>query len=82
MAEIIDGKSIAALIRQEVSTDVEKLKTSGKIPGLAVILVFPAPTAATKQSTNTAERIHLDFSATVLAIRADMALGIPGPAFF
>ena len=43
MAEIIDGKSIAAIIRQEVSSEVQSLKKSGKIPGLAVILVGNNP---------------------------------------
>lgn len=43
MAEIIDGKSIAAIIRQEVSSEVQSLKKSGNIPGLAVILVGNNP---------------------------------------
>ena len=43
MAEIIDGKSIAAIIRQEVGSEVQSLKKSGKIPGLAVILVGNNP---------------------------------------
>jgi methylenetetrahydrofolate dehydrogenase (NADP+)/methenyltetrahydrofolate cyclohydrolase len=43
MAEIINGKSIAAMIRQEVSSEVQLLKKSGLIPGLAVILVGNNP---------------------------------------
>ena len=43
MAEIIDGKSIAAMIREEISLEVESLKKSGLIPGLAVILVGNNP---------------------------------------
>eukprot|EP00957_Ditylum_brightwellii_P141494 10778902-Ditylum_brightwellii.AAC.1 len=38
--EDIDGKAIAATIRQEITEEVTKLKTeSDKTPGLAVILV-------------------------------------------
>ncbi len=43
MAEIIDGKSIAADIREEVRREVEKLAAGGKKPGLAVILVGEDP---------------------------------------
>ena len=38
-AKIIDGKQIAADIRAELKTEVEKLKTKGIVPGLGVILV-------------------------------------------
>jgi len=41
---IIDGKKIAQDIRNELKTDIEKLKTSGKnIPGLVAILVGENP---------------------------------------
>jgi methylenetetrahydrofolate dehydrogenase (NADP+)/methenyltetrahydrofolate cyclohydrolase len=43
MAEIIDGKSIAAIIRQEVSSEIQSLLKSNVIPGLAVILVGNNP---------------------------------------
>jgi len=44
MAEIIDGKKIAAEIREEIRREVEGLKeTSGKVPGLAVVLVGNDP---------------------------------------
>jgi len=43
MADIIDGKSIAAQIRQEVSEEVDALKKTGIHPGLAVILVGNNP---------------------------------------
>ena len=43
-AKIIDGKSLAAQIRQEVKSEVEKLKSEkGIIPGLGVILVGENP---------------------------------------
>lgn len=43
MADIIDGKSIAAQIRLEVSEEVKTLKSAGIHPGLAVILVGNNP---------------------------------------
>lgn len=43
-AKIIDGKAFAAKIREQVKEDVAKLKEkTGKIPGLAVILVGDDP---------------------------------------
>jgi methylenetetrahydrofolate dehydrogenase (NADP+)/methenyltetrahydrofolate cyclohydrolase len=41
--KIIDGKKIAANIRQEVKREVEALKKAGQVPGLAVILVGDDP---------------------------------------
>lgn len=38
-AQIIDGKEIAKAVREEIRLEVEKIKESGIIPGLAVILV-------------------------------------------
>jgi methylenetetrahydrofolate dehydrogenase (NADP+)/methenyltetrahydrofolate cyclohydrolase len=47
-AMIIDGKAIAAEIRQEVKTEVERLKAKyGKVPGLATVLVGDNPASAT-----------------------------------
>ncbi|MCQ2417071.1 MAG: bifunctional methylenetetrahydrofolate dehydrogenase/methenyltetrahydrofolate cyclohydrolase FolD [Oscillospiraceae bacterium] len=43
MAKIIDGKQIAANVKAEVRAEVEKMKTSGIQPGLAVILVGNNP---------------------------------------
>ena len=42
-AKIIDGKEIAAQMRAELKAEVEKLKTRGIVPGLAVILVGEDP---------------------------------------
>jgi len=43
-AKIIDGKSLAAQIREEVKSEVEKLKSEkGIVPGLGVILVGENP---------------------------------------
>ncbi|MDX2479696.1 MAG: bifunctional methylenetetrahydrofolate dehydrogenase/methenyltetrahydrofolate cyclohydrolase FolD [Desulfuromusa sp.] len=43
MAEIIDGKLIAAEMRQQISADVEVLIDKGVTPGLAVVLVGEDP---------------------------------------
>ncbi len=43
MARIIDGKAIAAKIRGEIAGEVEKLRTEGITPGLAVVLVGEDP---------------------------------------
>jgi len=43
MAQIIDGKKIAAEIRAELAKEIEELKKEGLHPGLAVILVGDDP---------------------------------------
>ena len=43
MDKIIDGKAIAAAIREEIAQDVEALKPKGVTPGLAVVLVGDDP---------------------------------------
>ena len=41
---IIDGKSLAATIRKEISAEVEKIKDEGgKVPHLAAVLVGDNP---------------------------------------
>lgn len=47
MSKIIDGKAIAQQIRQEIKVKVEELKTEGKQPGLAVVLVGEDPASQT-----------------------------------
>ncbi|MCM0583469.1 bifunctional methylenetetrahydrofolate dehydrogenase/methenyltetrahydrofolate cyclohydrolase [Weissella diestrammenae] len=43
MAEIIDGKAIAQLVRQKLAEQVEVLKTKSIVPGLTVIIVGDDP---------------------------------------
>ncbi|MDT8440883.1 MAG: bifunctional methylenetetrahydrofolate dehydrogenase/methenyltetrahydrofolate cyclohydrolase FolD [Desulfuromonadales bacterium] len=43
MDKIIDGKAIAAAIREDLARDVEGLKAQGITPGLAVVLVGDDP---------------------------------------
>lgn len=45
MALIIDGKTVAQSIRQEIQQKVHTLQQQGKIPGLAVILVGKNPSS-------------------------------------
>lgn len=47
MAKIIDGKAIAAAIRQEITAEVAAMKAAGVHPGLAVILVGDNPASCT-----------------------------------
>jgi methylenetetrahydrofolate dehydrogenase (NADP+)/methenyltetrahydrofolate cyclohydrolase len=46
VAEVIDGKRIAAEIRQEVKEQVEELKDKGVTPGLSVVLAGENPASA------------------------------------
>ncbi len=47
MAELIDGKKIAAETRAKMALEVEKLKKAGVTPGLAVVLVGSDPASRT-----------------------------------
>lgn len=42
-AQLIDGKAIAAAVRADLAAEVEELKATGTLPGLAVILVGEDP---------------------------------------
>ncbi|MCB0044959.1 MAG: bifunctional methylenetetrahydrofolate dehydrogenase/methenyltetrahydrofolate cyclohydrolase FolD [Caldilineaceae bacterium] len=47
-AEIIDGKAIAATIRQEIAQEVVEMREkAGRVPGLATVLVGERPDSAT-----------------------------------
>jgi methylenetetrahydrofolate dehydrogenase (NADP+)/methenyltetrahydrofolate cyclohydrolase len=43
VSTIIDGKAIAATLREQIAADVDKLRKSGVTPGLAVVLVGDDP---------------------------------------
>ena len=53
-AQIIDGKQVAAEMREELKTKVNELKTKGIVPGLAVVLVGDDP--ASKSYVTAKER--------------------------
>ncbi|HVY13006.1 MAG TPA: tetrahydrofolate dehydrogenase/cyclohydrolase catalytic domain-containing protein, partial [Alphaproteobacteria bacterium] len=42
-AALLDGKALAARLRDQVAKDVQQLKTRGITPGLAVVLVGADP---------------------------------------
>ncbi|MSM38095.1 MAG: bifunctional methylenetetrahydrofolate dehydrogenase/methenyltetrahydrofolate cyclohydrolase FolD [Geobacter sp.] len=46
MAQLIDGKAIAAKIRSEITAEVTDLRAKGIVPGLAVVLVGDDPASA------------------------------------
>ena len=45
-AEIIDGKAVAAAVRERVAGEVEELRARGVVPGLATVLVGDDPASA------------------------------------
>jgi methylenetetrahydrofolate dehydrogenase (NADP+)/methenyltetrahydrofolate cyclohydrolase len=45
-AEVIDGKAVAAAVRERVAREVEELRAEGVTPGLATILVGDDPASA------------------------------------
>lgn len=45
-AEVIDGKAVAAAVRERVAREVEELRAAGVTPGLATILVGDDPASA------------------------------------
>jgi methylenetetrahydrofolate dehydrogenase (NADP+)/methenyltetrahydrofolate cyclohydrolase len=45
-AEIIDGKAVAAAVRERVAREVEQLRAEGVTPGLATVLVGDDPASA------------------------------------
>jgi methylenetetrahydrofolate dehydrogenase (NADP+)/methenyltetrahydrofolate cyclohydrolase len=61
VARLIDGKSIAAEVRQELKIEVEKLKENGLFPGIAVIMVGdnPASQLYVNMKVKAAEEIGL-----------------------
>jgi len=45
-AELIDGKQVAARVRDEIARDIAELKGRGVVPGLGVVLVGDDPASA------------------------------------
>ena len=63
MAKLIDGKAIAAQIREEVKVEAEKFRSEGVIPKLAVILVGddPASVVYAQSKQKAANKLSIDF---------------------
>ncbi|MDA8442560.1 MAG: bifunctional 5,10-methylene-tetrahydrofolate dehydrogenase/5,10-methylene-tetrahydrofolate cyclohydrolase [Peptococcaceae bacterium] len=63
MANLIDGKAVAAKIREEVSAEVAELREQGIIPKLAVILVGddPASVVYAKSKQSASNKVGIEF---------------------
>ncbi|NLL17961.1 MAG: bifunctional 5,10-methylene-tetrahydrofolate dehydrogenase/5,10-methylene-tetrahydrofolate cyclohydrolase [Clostridia bacterium] len=63
MAKLIDGKAIAAEIREEVKAEAMALREKGIVPKLAVILVGddPASVVYANSKKKAAEKVGIDF---------------------
>lgn len=63
MAKLLDGKAIAAQIREEVKVEAEKFRSEGIIPKLAVILVGddPASVVYAQSKQKAAKKLSIDF---------------------
>lgn len=63
MANLIDGKAIAAQIREEVKAEAEKFRSEGIVPKLAVILVGddPASVVYAQSKQKAASKLSIDF---------------------
>ncbi len=63
MANLIDGKAVAAKIREEVSAEVAQLREQGIIPKLAVILVGddPASVVYAKSKQTASNKVGIEF---------------------
>jgi methylenetetrahydrofolate dehydrogenase (NADP+) / methenyltetrahydrofolate cyclohydrolase len=61
MAQIIDGKLVAQLVKDDVAAEVAKLKEQGITPGLAVVLVGddPASQVYTSNKERTAKELGM-----------------------
>lgn len=72
MAKLIDGRAIAAEIREEVRLEAEQLRNNGIIPKLAVILVGddPASVVYANSKKKAAEKVGIDFELFTLAANA------------
>ncbi len=71
MAMIIDGKAIAAAIRQEIAAKTAALKKRGITPGLAVILVGDNPASQTYVRNKTKACAEVGFYGRQVDLPAD-----------
>lgn len=69
MAKLIDGRAIAAEIREEVTVEATKLRAEGVIPKLSVILVGddPASVVYANSKKRAAEKVGIEFELFTLA---------------
>jgi len=73
MYKIIDGKKVAAEIRQEIADEVVKLKTAGnKIPHLAAILVGNNGSSETYVANKVKDCEEVGFKSTLIRFTTDV----------
>lgn len=71
-AQIIDGKSIAAQVRDRVAEQAAELSTKGTTPGLAAVLVGDDPASAVYVGSKEKAAIAAGMRSTVLRLEADI----------
>jgi len=81
-ATIIDGNAIAQQVRDEVRSEVERLKANGKDPGLVVVLVGDDPASVSYVRGKTRDVQEVGMRSETLRISADVTqeelLGLVG----
>ncbi|MEX0749378.1 MAG: tetrahydrofolate dehydrogenase/cyclohydrolase catalytic domain-containing protein, partial [Dehalococcoidia bacterium] len=71
-ATIIDGNAIAQQVRDEVRVEVERLKASGRDPGLVVVLVGEDPASVSYVRGKTRDVEEVGMRSETLRIAADV----------
>ena len=75
-AELIDGRHLAALIREEIRLDVERLREQGRrVPGLAVILVGDDPASRVYVGHKEKACLEVGYYSEVHRLREDVSQG-------
>ncbi len=73
-AELIDGRHLAALIREEIRLDVERLREQGRrVPGLAVILVGDDPASRVYVGHKEKACLEVGYYSEVHRLRGDVS---------
>jgi methylenetetrahydrofolate dehydrogenase (NADP+)/methenyltetrahydrofolate cyclohydrolase len=74
-ATVIDGNALAAELSDRVGRDLEQLKVTGSVPGLATVLVGDDPAAAAyeRHVTRLAERLGCEYTNERLPIGSEVA---------
>lgn len=70
-AQIINGKAISDMIREEVKAETDKLRQQGVVPGLAVVLVGEDPASKVYVGSKEKACIQLGFYSEVHRLSAD-----------
>ena len=68
MVHIIDGNAVAALIREDLKTQIDTLQNSGVTPGLATVLMSDDPASKTYVSMKQRDCEELGMNATDIVL--------------